>query len=238
YRPIFHPNAMWALRKPSEALLPWIDPSFKRNFHIRDRMLHRGGFLPRRFWSVAQQRHYLGIMRTSAALVEGPMMRAPVEVRYPYLDRQLAEFLLAIPLEQKIRPEETRSILRRGLRGILPEPIRVRRSKGWFGESIFLKLARDRPLLEKWLKSSRAAAYGFIDPVEFCRELELALVGFSRNGYLFMAALSFEIWLRGNEFSDTKWQLVSIKQRGGDGMRNVRPLARQKQNPTESKEVL
>lgn len=239
-KPIFHPNAMWALRKSSEGLVPWIAASFERNFHVRARMLHRGGFLPRRFWSVAQQRHYLGIMRTSAALVEGPMMKAPVEIRYPYLDRQLTEFALAIPLEQKIRPEETRSILRRSLRGILPEPIRIRKSKGWFGEAIFLKLARERLRLDKWVRTSRAAAYGYIDPVEFSRALDRAFVGFSQNGYLFMAALAFEIWLRGNEFSDTKWQLVSAKQRGGDRVWNVnaRPLARQKQNATERKEVL
>lgn len=216
FKPILHPNAMWVLKDPSEAALPWVDAAFSRKFDIQDRMLHTKGFLPRHFRSIAQQRHYLGIMRTSAALVEAHMMMAPIEVRYPYLDRRLAEFALAIPIEQKIRPEETRSILRRGLRGILPDAIRLRKSKGWFGESLFLKLARDRHLIEKWLRSSRAAAYGYLDPTEFCRALERALVGFSRNGYLFLAALSLEIWLQGNKFLDAKWQLARVTKRAGD----------------------
>lgn len=238
-KPVLHPNAMWALRKASEGILPWIDPAFNRKFNIQDRMLHKNGFLPPHFWSVAQQRHYLGIMRTSAALVEGPMMRAPVEVRYPYLDRELAEFALAIPLEQKIRPQETRSIVRRGLRGILPEAVRVRRSKGWFGESLFSKLARDRRRFEKWIEDSRAATYGYLDRVEFLRELERALVGYSRNGYLFIAALSLEVWMQGNEFLDVKWQLEPTKGRVGDDRQDElsATLAHQMQKRRERKEV-
>jgi len=135
-------------------------------------------------------------------LVQGYMMNAPIETRYPYLDRPLTEFAMAIPMQQKLRPEETRSILRRGMRGILPEMIRIRRSKAWFGESLLLKLARERAVLEKWLTSSRAAAYGYVDSGEFRRELELALVGHSRNGHLFMAVLSLELWLRGSELRE------------------------------------
>jgi asparagine synthase (glutamine-hydrolysing) len=212
-KPILYPNAMFVVRKQSEVVLSWINTAFWRNFKIRDRMLHRRGFLPRRSLGIAQQRHYLGIMRTSAALVGGYMMKAPIEVRYPYLDRRLVEFAIAIPMQQKLRPEETRTIVRRGMRGILPESIRTRRSKGWFDEPLLLKLSRERSMLEKWLRSSRAAAHGYVDPVEFCRQFELTLAGHCQNFYLFMAALSLEIWLRGNESSEAKWQLVPVRRR-------------------------
>lgn len=211
--PLLHPTAMWSRRDSSEDELPWIDKGFSRRFDIHHRLLHRRGFLPRRFESIAQQRHYLGIMRTCAALVEAAMMRASVEVRYPYLDRRLAEFALAIPIEQKIRPRETRSILRRSLRGILPDSVRLRTSKGWFGESLLRRLARDRYTIEKWLTSSRAAAYGYLDPVEFTKSLDRACVGFCQNGYLFFAALALEIWLQG---LDARWQLAPVPERTGE----------------------
>ena len=198
-KPVLHPNTMFDLYKSNEGFLPWVNRDFQRRHDVESRMLHRRGFLPRRFKSAFKQRHYLGIMRTSAALAEAFMMNVPVEVRYPYLDQRLVEFVFAIPADQKLRPGETRSIMRRSMRGILPEMVRTRRSKGWFGETLFMKLARDRTLLRNWLKSSYAASYGYLDPTEFCRELELALTGFSRNSTSFMAALSLELWLRGND---------------------------------------
>ncbi|MGI0134818.1 MAG: asparagine synthase-related protein, partial [Candidatus Micrarchaeaceae archaeon] len=197
-RPIFRPNTVFRLAKGLDEVLPWISTSFWRKLSVRGRMLHRKGFLPRRFSSPARQRHYLSIRRTSAVMVQALMMGAPVEVRYPYMDRALVEFAMALPMQQLMRPGETRSLLRRGMRGILPEMIRTRKSKGMFGETLLLKLAHERPVLEEWLKAPYAAAYGYIDPVEFRRELDLALVGTSRNGYLFMAAISLELWLRGN----------------------------------------
>jgi asparagine synthase (glutamine-hydrolysing) len=53
-----------------------------------------------------------------------------VEPRYPFFDRRLVEFCLALPGDQKIHHGWTRMIMRRGMEGILPEEIRWRRGKG------------------------------------------------------------------------------------------------------------
>ena len=47
----------------------------------------------------------------------------PYEKRYPVLDRDLLEFLFAIPREQLVRPGERRSLMRRALKGIVPEEV-------------------------------------------------------------------------------------------------------------------
>ncbi|MEL6927307.1 MAG: lasso peptide isopeptide bond-forming cyclase [Cyanobacteria bacterium J06600_6] len=52
-----------------------------------------------------------------------------VEGRYPFFDRRLMEFCLAIPLEQKFRQGYPRAILRHGMEGILPPEIQWRVSK-------------------------------------------------------------------------------------------------------------
>jgi len=103
-KPMIYPNSMFTLLKPAVEVLPWVDQRFWRRSNMRDRLLHRQGFIPRRFRSPAQQRNYLNIMRSSAVVVQGYMMNAPVETRYPYLDRDLVEFALAIPMQQKLRP--------------------------------------------------------------------------------------------------------------------------------------
>jgi asparagine synthase (glutamine-hydrolysing) len=50
----------------------------------------------------------------------------------PYYDRDLVQFLLAVPEEQLLRPAERRSLMRRSLRGLLPESVRTRKTK-WIG---------------------------------------------------------------------------------------------------------
>jgi asparagine synthase (glutamine-hydrolysing) len=52
-----------------------------------------------------------------------------VEVRYPFLDRRVIEFCLALPPEQRIREGYTRAIERESLADYLPPEIRQRTSK-------------------------------------------------------------------------------------------------------------
>jgi asparagine synthase (glutamine-hydrolysing) len=42
------------------------------------------------------------------------------EISYPFTHRPLIEFLFAIPIEQRVRPKQSKSILRRALRDLLP----------------------------------------------------------------------------------------------------------------------
>jgi asparagine synthase (glutamine-hydrolysing) len=70
-----------------------------------------------------------------------------VESRYPFMDKRLIEYCLALPADQKLSKGWTRVVMRRGLKGILPEPIRMRSSKAdhshGFREGL-VKFERDR----------------------------------------------------------------------------------------------
>lgn len=51
------------------------------------------------------------------------------EKRYPYMDRDLVEFLFSIPSTQLLRPGERRSLLRRALNRLVPEEVLWRKAK-------------------------------------------------------------------------------------------------------------
>src|SRR5579864_2316326 len=62
--------------------------------------------------------------------------RDPVyEVRYPYLDRSLLEFLYSIPRDQLVRPGQRRSLMRRAMAGIVPSEVLARRRKAFVARS-------------------------------------------------------------------------------------------------------
>ena len=52
-----------------------------------------------------------------------------VEPRYPFYDRRLMEFCLAMPAEQKLSQGWTRAIMRRAMTDVLPPEVRLRRDK-------------------------------------------------------------------------------------------------------------
>jgi len=63
-------------------------------------------------------------------------MRASVENRSPYLDRQLAEFLFTVPSEHLIHDGYAKFLLRAAGEGVVPDPVRLDRRKRGFNASI------------------------------------------------------------------------------------------------------
>jgi asparagine synthase (glutamine-hydrolysing) len=54
-----------------------------------------------------------------------------LEKRYPFLDRDLLTYLFAIPRDQLVRPGQRRSLMRRALKGIVPDAVLDRRRKAY-----------------------------------------------------------------------------------------------------------
>jgi len=59
-------------------------------------------------------------------------MRFGIEARVPYLDYRVVEYLASLPLDQKLRGGVTKRVLRRAIRGLVPETIRCRMDKMGF----------------------------------------------------------------------------------------------------------
>jgi asparagine synthase (glutamine-hydrolysing) len=124
------------VRRARDALrfdgLPWwargtfIEPAFARRVH-REAEVQRAYREPAARSS--REAHYLdireGLSRDPWDATAGAF---GVEPRYPFLDRRLAEFCLALPADQKLSDGWTRVIMRRALAELLPPAILYR---GW-----------------------------------------------------------------------------------------------------------
>ncbi|MDJ0736677.1 MAG: lasso peptide isopeptide bond-forming cyclase [Nostocaceae cyanobacterium] len=94
----------------------------------------------------ARQQHWLGLTSGMYPYVmeiaDKASARCSLEARYPFFDRRLMEFCLALPPEQKFRQGWTRAILRFAMEDILPPKVQWRVSKGRLNYNF------DRKLLE------------------------------------------------------------------------------------------
>ncbi len=72
-----------------------------------------------------------------------------VEFRYPFFDRRLVEFCLALPPGQRLNRGWTRSILRRAMTGILPPEVQWRKGKGNLSANVRLLMKRERSTLDE-----------------------------------------------------------------------------------------
>src|SRR5208337_4130208 len=71
----------------------------------------------------------------------------PHEKRYPYLDRDLLEFVSAIPRDQLVRPGQRRSLMRRALIGIVPDELLNRKRKAFVTRGPRVGIAAEWPHL-------------------------------------------------------------------------------------------
>jgi asparagine synthase (glutamine-hydrolysing) len=84
---------------------------------------------------------------------------AGLEMRHPFADRRLVEFCLGLPSEQRLRDGWGRFIQRQALEGILPEAIRLRRTKATPARSVGRALLeRDLEDLERLLQMAPRAS--------------------------------------------------------------------------------
>lgn len=86
-----------------------------------------------------------------------------LESRFPYLDKRLVEFCLAIPGEQKVSQGYTRAIARRALKDYLPEAIRLRHDKGNLRWSFSAGVRSKRDLVLRTLESSQPFLDQYLD---------------------------------------------------------------------------
>jgi len=186
------PTALRERMSTKAKLESWINRAFAKKYKLGRRMLAAAEgplhWLPSdRDW--AQTISSLGRQMTYF----GPSCE---ETRYPYLDRDLVEFLVSIPTEQILRPGQRRSLMRRALAELLPREILSRTTKASTGRCVTQTVEKHWRRLEAIVNQPIIAKLGYVDLAEF----QAALLAI-KNGHLspfalsFLRALSLEIWL-------------------------------------------
>jgi|SRR5208337_3475990 len=117
------------------------------------------------------------------------------EKRYPYLDRDLVEFLFAVPPEQLQRPGQRRSLMRRALVGIVPEEFLNRKRKAFIARQPLLDIMSHWSAYSALTEDSILADLGFIDRRRLLDSLERAKAGNIIPLPLLARAVVLEKWL-------------------------------------------
>lgn len=126
-----------------------------------------------------------------------------LEPRYPFYDRRLMEFCLAMPSEQKLSHGWTRAVLRRAMTDVLPPEIRLRRDKANLSSNFRRSLfERDRKLIENVYESPRVKKY--IDTVVFKDAYERYVSHGSatmKDSLTIYGVVALSLWLQKSELS-------------------------------------
>jgi len=125
-----------------------------------------------------------------------PASDPPFERAYPYLDRDLLEFIFSIPRNQLVRPGRRRSLMRRALTGIVPGEVLSRKRKAFVTRKPFLLLKAESGKLTARANGMLNCALGFIDPEKFSETLHYACRGRDIPIVPLKRAFLIEDWLR------------------------------------------
>jgi len=118
------------------------------------------------------------------------------EKRYPYLDRDLLEFIYAIPRQQLIRPGQRRSLMRRSLIGIVPDELLNRRRKAFVARAQVVAVSEDWPDLVMKITHMVSASMGIVHRESFVNALMRARNGEEVPMIPMLRTLALEFWLR------------------------------------------
>jgi asparagine synthase (glutamine-hydrolysing) len=118
------------------------------------------------------------------------------ETRYPYLDRDLLEFVCAVPRQQLVRPGQRRSLMRRSLAGIVPDAVLNRRRKAFVARAPLKAVAKGWDQLTKRIPSMVSASLGIVVADVFAESLKRAREGGEIPTVTLLRTLLLEDWLR------------------------------------------
>jgi asparagine synthase (glutamine-hydrolysing) len=123
------------------------------------------------------------------------------QMAYPFMDRDLISFLMAIPGDVQVHNGVPKGILRESLRGVLPAAIAGRRGKADFTARVNEGVDRQLPQLLRWLEPSPLTVkFGYVEKNGAGAIVKELKTGKPRQDALLSWALrdvlALEVWLQ------------------------------------------
>jgi asparagine synthase (glutamine-hydrolysing) len=145
-----------------EALPSWIVPTLRKRLECTN--LYSGNST----FPFFMRPSHIANARAGMAVLETLPQRPPrhfcrYEMRHPYLDRDLDDFLLRVPRERLLRPGRRRALMRNALQGIVPREVLDRRRKGTRSRSVLLTLQYREQEIRQLFRSSSQRIHELID---------------------------------------------------------------------------
>jgi asparagine synthase (glutamine-hydrolysing) len=169
----------------------YIEPAFAERYGVRDRLDPTPAGGSEQWFAQRTSRD----MQTVPSWIDRWPFGDDVEVRYPFLHRPLVEASLRMPVRMRIRPQGRKWVLREAMRGLLPEEVRTRSTKGTIDARILWSLQRERGRVDELLRDPILAQIGVIKPEALRSAVDAARRGLETNLAFLMSALSLETWL-------------------------------------------
>ena len=194
---------------------PFIRRYFRRRFGMREKAMHEIVLTKRpskkshetQINNLADRLHYdlfAGSIIELLKYEDANSMAFSIESRVPFLFHPMIEYLFSLPMSAKIKNGWTKYILREAMKGILPERIRMRRSKLGFpapSEEWAKRLVKEKM---DWCIEIVKHAQEYVDLKGFenlCKRI--LSKGRSEDIELFWRILILAKWLRVNSFVDS-----------------------------------
>jgi asparagine synthase (glutamine-hydrolysing) len=128
------------------------------------------------------------------AFVDRLSMAHSVEVRPPFLDHRLIEFAATVPGHLKINQGGVKQLLKRAVRGIIPDAIIDRPKEGFLMPTSQWILEKLLPYARDVLAPHRLAAHGLFEPASVAALLDDAQGVSGRRGDRLWNLLMFQLW--------------------------------------------
>jgi len=126
--------------------------------------------------------------------VDRASMAVSLEVRAPFLDPRVAEFVASLPGNYRLRGQKTKYILKKAVKELLP-PFVTKRPKKGFGVPVaeWLKV-KLRPVARDLLSPERVRRAGVFNPNYIARLQDEHERGVANHRKLLWTLLMFELW--------------------------------------------
>jgi asparagine synthase (glutamine-hydrolysing) len=126
-----------------------------------------------------------------------------LEQRYPFYDKRLMEFCIAIPFEQKLKHGWTRSIFRLAMENVVPSSVQWRTDKGNLGRNIRCRLFEERKTLDSIIIDDPGLIETYVDVLAlqtaYARFLNKPVDCSDEDIFTIYLSASLALWLRQSE---------------------------------------
>jgi asparagine synthase (glutamine-hydrolysing) len=174
---------------------------FPRQTAARLRLSRSRPSAPPRGLNLPQRQMYrLVVHNMLRTLVDGyahTLGPAGVEARHPFLDRRLAEFVFAVPVDLWLRDRWPKWLLRHATRGLLPDAVRWRPDKTAFTSYFAAQIRRNQDWIADVLADPGLERLGLIDTAVAVSRFRASLRDRPEKGGVDLQwALATQSWFR------------------------------------------
>ncbi|MFT3966510.1 MAG: asparagine synthase-related protein [Sphingobium sp.] len=151
-----------------------VAPDLARRTHAEER---QRAIRPSRSARQTERDRHLEMLRSphqphAFEVLDRAAAAAGVTARFPFYDRRLVEFCVAMPSHEKLAGGFPRAMLRNAMAGLMPEDVRLRRDKYDFSGQLAGGLARHAGRLAGMVRADAGGIGHFIDRQAAARVLE------------------------------------------------------------------